>query len=74
MKNIVYTDYPFEELGDTPGKKAPIRKVEVTSYDGDKYCTVKFENITKEIKSGYLYKVSGRCGDVQCIDTSNFKI
>ena len=36
-----WTDYPFEYLQDEAGKKAPVREVEVLSYDGDKYCRVR---------------------------------
>lgn len=35
-KNITaWTDYPFIELGDEPYKKAPIRRVNVISFDGN---------------------------------------
>lgn len=29
-----WTDYPFIRLGDLENKKAPIREIEVVSYDG----------------------------------------
>lgn len=35
-----YTDYPFEFLGDIIGEEAPVRQVEVLSYDSDKYCKI----------------------------------
>ena len=35
-----WTDYPFIQLGDLENKKAPIREIEVVSYDGDKYCDI----------------------------------
>ena len=59
-----YTDYPFICIGDKPNKKAPIREVEVLSYDGDKYCLVKFGRVYESIKSGYLYQKPGRIGEV----------
>ena len=50
-KNITcWTDYPFTELGDISGKKAPIRHVHVTSYDGDKYATVIVDGIESSVK------------------------
>ncbi len=55
-----WTDYPFIELGDESGKKAPIREVEVISYDGDKYCEIEVEGVRTEVKSGYLYPVPRR--------------
>ena len=51
-----YTDYPFVELGDEPYKPAPIREVEILSYDGDKYCKILVEGVGTEVKSGYLYR------------------
>lgn len=58
-KFTCWTDYPFTELGDVPNQSAPIRRVTVTGYDGDKYAKVEVvegdkEAIT-EIKCGYLY-------------------
>ena len=58
-----WTDYPIIELGDQPGKKAPVREVEVIEYDGDKYATVKVDGIITSLKLGYLYKGNGRYGD-----------
>lgn len=57
-----WTDYPITELGDKPYKKAPLRKVKLLSYDGNKYCRVKVESITKEMKIGYLYTKRRRLG------------
>ena len=64
-----WTDYPFEELGDTPGKAAPIRHVNVLSYDGDKYVKISFEKHgdISEIKRGYLYRSRGRLGQVKTV-------
>ena len=60
-----WTDYPFTNLGDKPNEVAPVREIEVLSYDGDKYCRVKFAGeFEEEIKSGYIYQYEGRHGDV----------
>lgn len=56
-----YTDYPFTALGDEPYKSAPVREIEVLSYDGDKYCVVLVEGIEQEVKSCYVYKNKARC-------------
>ena len=57
---LAFTDYPIVELGDVAGKMAPIRQVEVLSYDGDKYCQVSVSGVLITIKSGYLYSERGR--------------
>lgn len=57
-KNITgWTDYPFTALGDASGKLAPIRRIKLLSYDGDKYCKILLvaENVEAEIKAGYIY-------------------
>lgn len=53
-----YTDYPFVELGDEPYKEAPVRQVEIVSYDFNKYCYVRTEGYDGllEVKTGYLHK------------------
>ena len=58
-----YTDYPLPGI-DIPHKKAPIREVLPISYDHDKYVTVEWKGQLYELKAGYLYSESGRCGDV----------
>lgn len=71
VKHITgWTDYPFEELGDTPGKPAPIRHINVVSYDGDKYAVVSFEKSGDflSVKIGYLYSQPGRYGQVKPIN------
>lgn len=65
----LWTDYPITELGDKPHQVAPIRPLTVISYDGNKYCEILVEGITKEIKAGYIYTQPGRCGDVPPVDT-----
>ena len=37
---IAYTDYPFVELGDEAGQPAPVRQVNVLSFDVNKLCCV----------------------------------
>ena len=65
-----WTDYPFVELGDEPGKPAPIRHVNIIDYDGDKYATVSFERCGDflSLKTGYLYSQPGRYGQVKCVN------
>jgi hypothetical protein len=62
-----WTDYPFVELGDEPGKEAPIRKCDLISYDQDKYVMLRVEGVTTDIKSGYVYTRPGRCGEVPSV-------
>lgn len=62
-----YTDYPFEELGDEPFKKAPVREVDVINYDGNKYCRIVVGGVESSVKSGYLYQQHGRFGEVPCV-------
>lgn len=49
-----FTDYPFVELGDTPGQAAPWRECVIVGYDHDKYCTVKIMDKFLSVKTGYL--------------------
>ena len=51
-----WTDYPFTQLQDEAGKNAPVREIEVLSYDGDKYCRVRVCGHEDEIKAGYIYQ------------------
>lgn len=51
-----YTDYPFTFLGDVEYQKAPMREINVLSYDGDKYCVITVAGIDTEIKLGYVYR------------------
>lgn len=69
-----FTDYPISELGDPPNKEAPIREVEVISYDSDKYCLIEIQGIIKEIKWGYLYRAYGRCGEVAPINPHSLPV
>ena len=59
-----YTDYPFTWLGDLQGQEAPVREIEVLSYDGDKYCKIRVCGQEDEIKAGYIYQSEGRYGKV----------
>jgi len=65
-----YTDCPITELGDAPNQAAPVRRVVLLSYDGDKYARVLVQGITKDIKQRYLYESEGRHGEVDCVATS----
>lgn len=62
-----WTDYPFIFLGDTAGRKAPVREIDVLSYDGDKYCRIRVCGMTGEIKAGYIYQSKGRLGEVPAL-------
>lgn len=57
-----WTDYPFTELGDTPGVEAPVRDCSVLNYDRDKYCRVLVDDVFTSVKAGYLYSQPGRSG------------
>lgn len=56
-----YTDYPIICFGDTPGQKAPKRKVNIVSFERDPYVLVDVfdpdtEKVCREsIKSFYVY-------------------
>lgn len=56
-----FTDYPL--YPSEFGKEAPVREVDFISYDGNKYCTVRYQNQYFEIKSGYLYSEPKRLED-----------
>lgn len=59
-----YTDYIFHSiLGDELGKEAPIREVEVLSYDGN-YCQIMVDGHEANIKIYYIYAEPGRSGKV----------
>jgi hypothetical protein len=45
-----WTDYPIIGLGDRPGKIAPIRLVDVLSYDRDKHYRVRVGNVVELVK------------------------
>lgn len=63
----MWTDYPFEHLGDISGQKAPIRACRIIDYDGDKYCTIILDDGSQEsIKKCYVYESRRRLnGDVE---------
>ncbi|WP_415913353.1 hypothetical protein [Neptuniibacter sp. QD37_11] len=54
-ENLIYTDYPFVELGDTPGETAPVRRVQLLAFDGNKYARILAEGKEVEVKYSYLY-------------------
>lgn len=50
-----WTDNPFIEMGDQPGKPAPYRRVVLLSVDSNKYAKVRLLNGAEaEVKLGYL--------------------
>lgn len=69
-----WTDYPIGQLGDEPGKIAPIREIEVLSYDRNKYCWVRISgtDILDNFKAGYIYEEAGRCGEVKMMSTEKY--
>jgi hypothetical protein len=66
-----WTDYPIVELGDEPGRPAPVRRVEVIGYDGDKYATVLVGGISTIFKRFYLYSSEGRAEDFHYFDVAD---
>ena len=74
-KFICWTDYPFTELGDAPYVKAPVRQVEVVSYDHNKYCKIWVDGCAHplEVKAGYLYTAPGRIGEVPQVSTNELE-
>jgi hypothetical protein len=72
-KNLIaFTDYPLYHR--EAGKLAPIRKVEVLSFDGNKYVKIKYRGRLFEIKAGYLYIKYGRYGEVPRIKLKTIPI
>lgn len=65
-----WTDYPFTELGDADGKVAPVRRINVIEYDGDKYADIFVlgTGLLTSIKCGYIYSQPGRYGQVKVMD------
>lgn len=55
-----WTDYPIAPLGDESGKEAPIRRVRVLGWDGNKYAAIRCEGVLMSVKRGYLYCEAGR--------------
>jgi len=53
-----YTDCPLNELGDIPHQQAPLRKVKLIDFDGDKWCKVEVEGIVADVKYFYLYSLT----------------
>lgn len=51
---IMYTNYPFIELGDKPHSVIPFRQCLVKSYDNDKYCEIEINGKRLSVKAGYL--------------------
>jgi hypothetical protein len=68
-----WTDYPLAGLGDAPGKIAPIRLVNVLSYDGNKYCEIECAGTLDLVKRCYLYKQRGRAGKARPVSNRQLK-
>lgn len=73
MSIRAWTDYPILQLGDIGGKLAPIRLVEVISYDRDKYCVIQVSGVIESVKRCYLYKQRGRCGKARKLSDRQLK-
>ncbi len=69
-----WTDYPIANLGDAPGKIAPIRLCRVLAYDRNKYCVIRIGFLTVSgIKRCYLYKGRGRAGETPVLSDRQLK-
>lgn len=68
-----WTDYPFTFLGDEPFKLAPIREIEVLSYDSNRYCQINVEGHTAEIKAGFIYEQPGRYPNSSAVHLSRLE-
>jgi hypothetical protein len=70
-----FTDYPIAELGDLPGKCAPVRAVRAISYDSDKYVVVEVQGkgIRVSIKRGYIYRKRQRYGGHKCFSHNELR-
>lgn len=64
---VGFTDYPFSDVGDVPGEKAPIRLCWIVGWDRNKYATIQVVGIEhlQQVKYGYIYKAPGRLGEVE---------
>jgi hypothetical protein len=70
-----FTDYPFVRLGDDSGVEAPIRRIQLISFDGTKYVRILLidHNLYEEIKWSYIFTSSGRLGEVPVISFDEVK-
>jgi hypothetical protein len=54
-----WTDYPF--LGtDRSFREAPVRKINIIGWDGDKYVRISSRGLEAWVKSGYIYPTRRR--------------
>ena len=76
-KFTCWTDYPLTELGDAPNQLAPVRRVTVVGYDGDKYATVEVvhgnKTLTTKIKAGYLHINPVRYEHAICVNRNKLE-
>lgn len=74
MKKVMnvsgWTDYPFLELGDEEQKEAPIRQVNVQSFNGYRHAIVTFidNSFQLELPVAYLFRSRGRSGQVKQVN------
>jgi hypothetical protein len=68
-----WTDYPIAGLGDPPGVIAPIRLVNVLTWDRDRYCVIECAGEHEVVKRCYLYKQRGRVGNARPVSTSQLR-
>ena len=56
-----FTDCPLNELGDVPHQQAPVRKVKLLDFDGDKWCKVIVEDEDEVVDIKYFYLYANLC-------------
>ena len=71
-----WTDYPMVALGDEPLKPAPIRRVRVLGYDGNKYANIQVlgTEVFDWIKCGYLYSQPGRMYAIRTVSYTHLTL
>ena len=69
-----YTNYPLNELGDIPHQQAPLRKVKLIDFDGDKWCRVEVEGIVANVKYFYLCKLTPLTFEQLIIDFDELEV
>lgn len=59
-----YTDYKFKYLYGHDRLVAPVREIEVLSYDGERFCSIKVGEHYDRINAEFIYMDAGRQGQV----------
>jgi hypothetical protein len=55
--DLLWTDYPFMDLGETKNINSGWKPVTFVQYDGNKYAYIKLSNgVIVSIKIGYLFE------------------